>query len=202
MRKILFTFIVLSILQSCNRKEKPLKYVEIKKEYGANKAQQIMAEKFYYSVIDEFAPFGNDMGNDTFYLYSDWIQENSDKNALLFLQENLKDLGNAYASFDLRTDAKNRNYLIQEVSRLPDQYVALNRIDSIIIALAFTQLFLEGKIDKGINILAQIAIDRELAFVEFWKEDGKERSDKLNIMLSDLKKTEGTSSRDNNSSTK
>ena len=75
---------------------------------------------------------------------------------------------------------------------MPNQYVELNAIDSSIISLAFAQLFLEGKIEPIVREWAEAAFSRELMYLDFWdndKERMKEREERMNQLLIDLRKS-------------
>jgi len=188
MKTALQTLFVILNLISCNNKaqEKSIP-MEIKIENANPNAKKIMTNEFYYDIINEFAPFGNDVGNDTFYLYADWKKKNANESAEKFLKQELRELGQQ--NFDLKLNSKNSKELVLAVDKMPNQYVDINWIDNIIISLAFSQLFQEGKIEEEIKKLAKIAIDREIFFADFWGENAKDRTKYLNEMLIDLNKT-------------
>lgn len=63
--------------------------------------------------------------------------------------------------------------------------------DNAVIAIGFGQFVLEGKIDRDIAELVKITIQRELLpilMTRFDENVQKERKERLNQMLSDLKK--------------
>ena len=188
MKKIIY-LIILILFISCDngkKKDKQLVAMEIKKEFASVNAQKIMTEDFYYDVTDEFSPFGNDVGNDTFYLYREWRVSNPDEDAKYFLNKVMKELN--FSDFNLNTSSNDKQKLINDVDKMPNQYIDLNWIDNTVISLAFTQLFLEGKVDKDVKELAKSAIERELVFVDFWKNDARIREERLNKLLGALKK--------------
>ena len=155
--------------------------IEIIKENAKPFAQKIMVDDFFYDVTDEFAPFGNDVGNDTFYLYFEWKNLNENKSAVEFLNKNIAEIG--LSKFDLKTGVKNAKKLYLIVDKMPNKYTDINWIDNTVISLAFSQLFLNGKIEPQINELAQIGIERELLFAGVWEENEKIRTQKLNKLL-------------------
>lgn len=63
-----------------------------------------------------------------------------------------------------------------------------------IISLAFSQLFLEGRIEPEVKIWAEAALSRKTAYLDFWgkeKEEMKERkqrAERMNQLLNDLRK--------------
>ncbi|MGS0748370.1 hypothetical protein [Halpernia sp. GG3] len=152
--------------------------IEIKKENANTTGQKIMLDELFYDITDEFAPFGNDVGNDTFYLYLAWRNKNVTKKAIEFLTENLAEIG--LSTFDLNTTTKNPEKLLLMVDKMPNKYYDINTIDNTVISLAFAQLFLLGKIDSDIKNLAKIAIEREILFADVWEDNSKTRIEKLN----------------------
>jgi uncharacterized protein YfeS len=121
-------------------------------------AKEIMKDDFYFSPIEETAPFGSDDGADTYAGFKDWRISNREVSPKVFLSEQLKKW--EYPVFDLyETDAeKLKSYLKQ--SDIYIQFMA--GIDAAIVSVAFGQLYLEGTIDKEYKQLAMIAIKREL----------------------------------------
>ena len=121
-------------------------------------AKSLMTDEFYFSPIDETSPFGNDDGADTYAGFNEWRQTNKTGNPKEFLKEQLTRWG--YPTFDYNETnfEKLKPYLKQNEigSRL------LTGTDAAIIAIAFGQLYLEGKIDKDFKELAKTAIKREL----------------------------------------
>ncbi|MCD1119073.1 hypothetical protein [Chryseobacterium turcicum] len=141
-----------------------------------------MADNFYWDMIDEFSPFGNDVGNDTFYIYYDWKKDNPNKNGTDFLNHDLREI-----NFDLNITEK--EMVQNSVQKMNNQYLDLNRIDNEIISLAFTQLFLYGKIESKIKELSLKAIEREMLYLDFWDTDSKIREERLTKMKSAILKS-------------
>ncbi|MBD3907097.1 hypothetical protein NAL32_20495 [Chryseobacterium sp. Ch-15] len=187
MKKTIYLIILILFISCDNGKKTDNQLaIEIKREAASANAQKIMTEDFYYNVTDEFSPFGNDVGNDTFYLYREWRANNPDEDAKYFLNKTMKELN--FSDFNLNTSSNDKQKLINDVDKMSNQYIDLNWIDNTVISLAFTQLFLEGKVDKDVKELAKLAIEREFLFVEFWKNDARIREERLYKLLDDLKK--------------
>ena len=180
--QIFFLVFILSSYQSKGQKI-PVN-MEIKLENANPIAQKIMSEDFFYDVTDEFAPFGNDVGNDTFYIYIVWKNKNETKKAIEFLNENLAEIG--LSNFKLNTDTKNPRKLFLTVDKMPNKYFDIYSIDNTVISLAFSQLFLTGNIEPEIKKLAKIAIEREILFADVWEENSKTRIEKLNKLTKSL----------------
>lgn len=121
-------------------------------------AKRLMNEEFYFSPIDEYGPFGNDDGADTYAGFQEWRRTNKTKGPKEFLTEQISRWG--YPTFDYNETnfEKLKPYLKQnEIGS-----ILLTGTDASIIAIAFGQLYLEGTIDKDFKELAKKAIKREL----------------------------------------
>jgi uncharacterized protein YfeS len=149
-------------------------------------AQRLMIEDFYFSTIDETAPFGNDDGADTYAGFKDWRRTHLSDKPKEYLLEQLHRWG--YPKFDIyETDIKKLTPYLKE-NNLGSRY--MSGVDAAIIAIAFGQLYLEGKVDNDFNELAKIAIRRQLnpELLILWGDPYKiEREIKLQKMLAILK---------------
>jgi uncharacterized protein YfeS len=134
-------------------------------------AKKLMNEEFFWSPIEESAPFGNDDGADTYPAFAEWRQYNKSTKPIDFLKSQIDYWG--YPSFNVyeRNYDKLKPYLDQ--SDLGLTY--LIGIDAAIISIAFGQLYLEGTIDHDFRILSKIAIKRQLIpeLLKRWGEDYK-----------------------------
>ena len=149
------------------------------------KAKVLLTEDFYFSLIDESAPFGNDDGADTYVGFKDWRQSHKNDNPKELLLKQIDYWG--YPKFDLyETDIiKLIPYL--KKSDLGGRY--MSGIDAAIVAIAFGQLYLEGEVDKDFNELAKTAIKRQLLpeILTLWGDTYKiERETKLKKILAVL----------------
>jgi uncharacterized protein YfeS len=121
-------------------------------------AKRLMNEEFYWSPIEETAPFGSDDGADTYAGFADWRQTHKTDNPKEFLMEQIDYWG--YPTFDLNETSfeKLKPYLKQ--SNLGTRF--MSGIDAAIFAIAFGQLYLEGTVDKDFRELAKTSIKRQL----------------------------------------
>ena len=144
-------------------------------------AQRLMPDEFFYSVIDGFAPFGDDDSWETFMAFKDWLSEHTKGNKIEFIENQLDYFG--YSRFDLRTQDFNvlKEYI--QSNSLGMRY--LLGTDQVIIATAFGQLYLQGLIDLNLRALAKVAIQRQLLpeMVEMYKEHKVDREKSLNKLL-------------------
>jgi uncharacterized protein YfeS len=121
-------------------------------------AKRLMNEEFYWSPIEETAPFGSDDGADTYAGFADWRQAHKADNPKNFLKKQIDYWG--YPTFDLNETnfGKLNPYLKQ--SDLGSRF--MSGIDAAIVAIAFGQLYLEGTIDKDFKELTKTSIERQL----------------------------------------
>ncbi|ATN05591.1 hypothetical protein CRN76_09345 [Chryseobacterium indologenes] len=194
MEKLLNTLMILCCLlcyKLCTAQSSP-KYIEIEWKNGSEAAKKIMKSEFYYDPLDAWSPFGSDIGNDIYYLYCDWKRNSPNENLRKFMDREL--LSSGYPTFDLHMDGKNPVALKAVVSAMRNNYIDLNTIDEKVISLAFTQLFLEGRIEPEVKKWAEAAFSREAVYLNFWgsgkdeMKERKEREERMNQLLSDLRK--------------
>jgi uncharacterized protein YfeS len=148
-------------------------------------AKRLMDEEFYWSPIEETAPFGSDDGADTYAGFADWRQTHKTGNPKQFLMEQIENWG--YPTFDLNEAnfEKLKPYLKQ--SALGTRY--MSGIDGAIVAIAFGQLYLEGTVDKDFKELSKTAIKRQLIseMLNLWGDTYKTvRETQLKKMLAVL----------------
>lgn len=148
-------------------------------------AKQLMKEEFYWSPIEETAPFGSDDGADTYAGFANWRETHKTVNPKVFLKDQIDSWG--YPTFDLNETNfdKLKTYLQQ--SDLGTRY--MSGIDAAIVAVAFGQLYLEGTIDKDFKELAKTSISRELIpeMLNLWGDTYKTiRETQLKKMLAVL----------------
>jgi len=148
-------------------------------------AKRLMNEEFYWSPIEETAPFGSDDASDTYAGFADWRKTHKANNPKEFLTEQIDSWG--YPTFDLNETnfEKLKPYLKQ--SDLGTRY--MSGIDAAIVAIAFGQLYLEGAVDKDFKELAKTSIKRELipGILNLWGDTYKTtRETQLKKMLAVL----------------
>lgn len=77
---------------------KPTGKYKFSLESAHPRAQVLMAEEFYWSPIEETAPFGNDDGFDAAYGFRDWRHANKTENPMVYLKDLI--IGWNYPPFD------------------------------------------------------------------------------------------------------
>lgn len=122
------------------------------------KFNEIISDYFYFDCMDEFSPFGNDEGAEILYALQDWYKEKKGKgNVLKWLYNRIDGYGFEYESewASKILDIEELNSILEE-----DEFLLLC-MDEAIIATAFGQYKIEGKIDKSLKLVALTAMERQ-----------------------------------------
>ena len=146
-------------------------------------AVAILTDEFYWDCGDDNSPFGNDTGADTLEHFREWREKHWMETPITFLDKLLDEWDVTNDFWDV-TDAAEAQKLREQ-----DEF-SFNLRDEAIIALAFGQLLLAGKVDAEPKRLALLAIERQSlpTIIKFWKEFAEERAERLGKMKSVLEK--------------
>jgi len=129
---------------------------ELTPEKSHPNAKALLTDEFYWSGIEETAPFGSDDGSDAFYGFRVWRQTNKTQSPIVYLQQLIEEWD--LPAFDLNiVEAAEMKKLISDA----DASVAISE-DNAVIAIGFGQFVIEGKINKDIKALTRNAIQRQL----------------------------------------
>ena len=148
-------------------------------------AKRLMNEEFYWSPIEETAPFGSDDGADTYAGFADWRQTHKTDNPREFLMEQIDYWG--YPAFDLNETSLEKLIPYLKQSELGSRF--MSGIDAAIVSIAFGQLYLEGTVDKDFKELAKTSVKRQLIpeLLNLWGDEYKRvREAQLNKLLAIL----------------
>jgi len=119
---------------------------------------QLAKEDFFLDCTDEFSPFGNDQGAESHYELEDWYREyDPTANLVSFMLDYIDGLGFTYQckEFVKELDLARINWLLQK-----DRFF-IDCMDQTIIAFAFGQLKIEGKIDAELKEIGLVALERQ-----------------------------------------
>ncbi len=169
-------------------KGKDMQGWELKPENGHPLARQVLRDDFFWSLDDENSPLGNDDGADTLQSFYKWLKGNPTIDRKVFLDKVLAGWEVNNDKWDLLTNIKIKN----EMKR--DDFSLITR-DNVVIALAFSQIVLEGKVEKDIKQKAFWALERQQSEVvlDSWgkyKEERRERLQKMKRVLETFKELE------------
>ena len=199
------TTIVLFLVYSCSTPIESKKSIETIKNLEMDEidyypemvrahinAKELMNEEFYYSPVDETAPFGSDDAADTYSSFAEWRQSNKKDNPIIFFKNHIAQWG--YPLFDLKIT--NFEELKSYINESPMHLRYLSGIDQSILAIAYGQLYLEGTISNDIKELGKTALIRQLDsnLITMWPENyQEERRVKLLKMKDVLSKVSNNS---------
>ncbi len=138
----------------------------IKKEHAHQRAIELIPEDFFWSCIDELAPFGSDEGDLALAEFRDWKKENPNLPTYECLKWTIESVS------ELNISEYNDNILDKGLIRKQieddnfDDYQYIFKVDISAIATGFGQLVDEGKIDERNKPIIQLAIDRQKKWAE------------------------------------
>jgi uncharacterized protein YfeS len=157
---------------------------ELSPENAHPKARAALAYEYLWDCTDENSPFGNDTGADTLAFFREWRRDHPRGNPLLFLSRLLRD----WEATDDHWEATDP----AEVGRLAeDDRFSFDARDDSVIALAFGQIVLEGRVDPEVKRRALVALTRQSlpAALEGWPgEYHAERQSRLAAMAAILQR--------------
>jgi uncharacterized protein YfeS len=151
------------------------------------KAQALMNEVWFYSSIDDMAPFGSDDAADTYAYFKEWRPNNRKASPKTFVLHHFKRWGYPYVDLET-TDYKQIEPFLNQ-NELGSRF--LFGMDAAIISTAFGQLYLEGTIDADIRAFAKTAIQRQLLpeILNKWQDIKVAREKRLREFLDILEKS-------------
>lgn len=138
----------------------------IDKEHAHEKALELIPEEFFWSCVDELAPFGSDEGDTALSEFRDWKKENPNLPTYECLKWTIESVGELEIA-DYNEKILDRD-LIKSQSNDPkfDDQQYIYTLDISAIATGFGQLVDEGTIDEKNKPLIQLAISRQKIWAE------------------------------------
>lgn len=113
-------------------------------------------DEIYLSCYDEESPFGNDAGADTFADLEEYIRKHGDKDILKFPYKVMMNWG--YQHYIPPTHENTQEATLKEL--LDNDSDFITQLDRVIIATAFGQIKIMGKINPELKELALLALER------------------------------------------
>ncbi len=161
----------------------------IEKENSHRRAIELIPEEFFWSCVDELAPFGSDEGDTALSEFRDWRKNNPNKETYDCIKWTIEgvseqDMSNYNQKILDRTEIKER---IADENFDDQQFIFT--VDISVIATGFGQLVDEGKIDLKNKPIIQLAIDRQKIWAELsehWENRNK-YIENLNVLERALK---------------
>lgn len=161
----------------------------IEKENSHQRAIELIPEDFFWSCIDELAPFGSDEGDMALSEFRDWRKKNPNEETYECLKWTIESVSEQNISKynEKILDRKDIKEKIEDEDFNDQQYICT--VDISVIATGFGQLVDEGKIDIKNKPIIQLAIDRQKIWAELstdW-EYTNEYIENLNVLERVLK---------------
>ena len=116
-------------------------------DVASRAARDLLEEDWLWSL-------GSDTGADTWAYFQTWRAENPSDSPLEFLDRLLQAWEVPAANWDLADPV-----IIQD--RLKDDHFALLTRDDAVVAVAFSQLILDGRVDRELRARALLALSRQ-----------------------------------------
>ncbi len=139
------------------------------------KARALLTEDFFWSILDENSPFGNDTGWDTLSSFVKWRKLNPTADPIIFVIDLSERFDAPLMQWKVTPPAFAKSFFA-----FGKKYV-MTTGDEILIATAFGQLGIDGKVSKDLNVLAKRAIENEFEMVDRWREPA-ERKKRLEMI--------------------
>lgn len=139
-------------------------------DHAHERAIALIPDEFFWSCIDELAPFGSDEGDMALAEFRGWRAENPDTPTLECLIWTITSVGEMEFP-DYNRLLVNREKVLAQIEDEAfddDQYI--HTLDVSVIATGFGQLVDEGVIDPANKEVIQIAIDRQILWAELSAE--------------------------------
>jgi uncharacterized protein YfeS len=151
--------------------------VELSRDDSHPRAREALVEPFFWDASDPCAPFGDETGQEVLEAFRDFRVEEPRGAALSLLAELLERWEIADGSWDT-VDA-------DEVQALgADDELGLLVRDEAILALAFAQIIVEGRVDPEVRRRALVALTRQglPALIHGWGDRAHARRERLEAM--------------------
>jgi uncharacterized protein YfeS len=161
----------------------------IEKENSHQRAIELIPEDFFWSSVDELAPFGSDEGDTALSEFRDWRKRNPKEEIYECLKWTIEGVSEQNIS-KYNENILDRTEIKEQIADENfDDLQYIFTVDISVIATGFGQLVDEGKIDLKCKPIIQLAIDRQKIWAELsteW-EHRNEYIENLNVLERVLK---------------
>lgn len=139
-------------------------------DHANKRAIELIPEDFFWSCIDELAPFGSDEGDTALAEFRDWRKANNDVATIECLKWTIEGVGEM--DFDDYNDSLlSRNKIKKQLEDKGfDDQQYIFTLDISVIATGFGQLVDEGIIEEQNKPIIKIALDRQIIWSELQKD--------------------------------
>ena len=135
-------------------------------DHAHKRAVELIPEEFFWSCIDELAPFGSDEGDTALAEFRDWRKHNPKTPTIEYLKWTIEDVGEMHFK-DYNLDLLERERIKEAImdEEFDDQQY-IYTLDNSVIATGFAQLVDEGLIEEENKPIIQLAITRQIIWAE------------------------------------
>ena len=138
----------------------------IERENAHKRAVALIPEAFFWSCVDELAPFGSDEGDTALSEFRDWKKENPNKETYECLKWTIEGVSEKSIA-EYNTQILDNKLIKSQIADIDfDDQHYIYTVDISVIATGFGQLVDEGKIDLKNKPLIKLAIDRQIIWAE------------------------------------
>lgn len=135
-------------------------------DHAHERAKQLIPEEFFWSCVDELAPFGSDEGDTALAEFRDWRKQNPNTPTIECLKWVIESVGEMdFADYNISLLDRNKIKEAIKDDDFDDQHY-IYTFDNSVIATGFAQLVDEGIIEPENKPLIQLAIDRQIIWAE------------------------------------
>ena len=139
-------------------------------DHAHPKAKDLIPEDFFWSCIDELAPFGSDEGDTALAEFRSWRQANPAVPTLQCLVWTITSVGEM-EFIDYNYQLVNKEKILSQLQDKEfDDQQYIYTLDISVIATGFGQLVDEGVIEAQNKPIIKIAIDRQIIWSELQKD--------------------------------
>ncbi|MES2774707.1 MAG: hypothetical protein V4722_11010 [Bacteroidota bacterium] len=146
--------------------------MEEEEKYGIDidnahqRAIELIPEEFFWSCVDELAPFGSDEGDTALVEFRDWRKANPDVATIDCLKWVIESVGEMeFEEYNIEMLSRSTIKSQIEDENFDDQQY-IYTLDNTVIATGFAQLVDEGVIEPDNKKVIQLAIDRQIIWAE------------------------------------
>lgn len=153
-------------------------------DHAHKRAVELIPEEFFWSCIDELAPFGSDEGDTALAEFREWRKQNPKTPTIECLKWVIESVGEMNFK-DYNQELLERDRIkeaIEDEEYDDQQYLYI--LDNSVIATGFAQLVDEGLIEVANKPIIQLAITRQIIWAELstdWKH-ADEYIDNLKVL--------------------
>jgi uncharacterized protein YfeS len=128
---------------------------------------RVCEDELFYDCTDDFGPFGGDDGADALTRLEDWYRQGANGTLRSFIGGMLEEWGMAIPDLTA-TDRDTVEHWLED----GELETALRAADNLVIAVAFGEAKITGKLDDAVAVFAMAALDREAIVFEHYARRG------------------------------